>query len=94
MGVKARKAGGVQTLCVSLGGINREEAGRVLCISCHAERAVFACPWQLTAPPRAVCAWQVADKQSYTITVQPGVDAAFIVALAMLCDEFHHDQQK
>jgi hypothetical protein len=36
----------------------------------------------------------VADKQSYTITVQPGVDAAFIVALAMLCDEFHHDQQK
>lgn len=34
---------------------------------------------------------QVYDKQSYVASVQPGVDAAFIVALAVLADEFHHD---
>jgi hypothetical protein len=28
----------------------------------------------------------------YFITVEPGVDAAFVVALATLCDEIFHDQ--
>jgi hypothetical protein len=32
--------------------------------------------------------------QKYCVTVEPGVDAAFVVALATLCDEIFHDQPR
>lgn len=33
------------------------------------------------------------DAQKYFVHIEPGVDAAFIVALATLCDEIFHDQK-
>jgi hypothetical protein len=32
------------------------------------------------------------DTNKYFVTIEPGVDAAFVVALATLCDEIFHDQ--
>jgi len=32
------------------------------------------------------------EANKYHIMIQPGVDAAFVVALAILCDEMFHDQ--
>jgi hypothetical protein len=29
----------------------------------------------------------------YFVTIEPGVDAAFVVALATLCDEIFHDDR-
>lgn len=31
------------------------------------------------------------DTNKYFVTIEPGVDAAFVVALATLCDEMFHD---
>lgn len=31
------------------------------------------------------------DTNKYFINIQPGVDAAFVIALAVLCDELCHD---
>lgn len=31
------------------------------------------------------------DKQHYYVDVQPGMDAAFVVALVMVADEMDHD---
>jgi hypothetical protein len=36
----------------------------------------------------------VADVQKYFVTIEPGVDAAFVVALATLCDEIFNDVGK
>jgi hypothetical protein len=33
------------------------------------------------------------DAQKYFVTVEPGVDAAFVVALATLCDEIYNDKE-
>ncbi len=33
------------------------------------------------------------DASKYFVSIEPGVDAAFIVALATLVDEFYHDNQ-
>lgn len=32
------------------------------------------------------------DTNKYFVRIEPGVDAAFVVALATLCDEIFHDQ--
>jgi hypothetical protein len=32
--------------------------------------------------------------QKYFVTIEPHVDAAFVVALATLCDEIFHDQPR
>jgi hypothetical protein len=39
-----------------------------------------------------VCRSKLGGAQKYFVTVEPGVDAAFVVALATLCDEIFHDQ--
>jgi hypothetical protein len=36
---------------------------------------------------------KILDKQTYFLTVQPGVDVAFMVALATLIDEMVHDNK-
>jgi hypothetical protein len=33
----------------------------------------------------------IADKQTYFITIEPNVDAALLVSLAVLADEMWHD---
>jgi hypothetical protein len=33
----------------------------------------------------------VTDAHKYFVTIEPGVDAAFVVALATLCDEIYND---
>ncbi|WIA19859.1 hypothetical protein OEZ85_005762 [Tetradesmus obliquus] len=35
----------------------------------------------------------VTDAQKYFVTIEPGVDAAFVVALATLCDEIYNDKE-
>uniref|UniRef100_A0A383VRU5 Tubby C-terminal domain-containing protein n=1 Tax=Tetradesmus obliquus TaxID=3088 RepID=A0A383VRU5_TETOB len=37
---------------------------------------------------------QLVGAQKYFVSIEPGVDAAFVVALATLCDEIFHDQQR
>lgn len=32
------------------------------------------------------------DAQKYFLTIEPGVDAAFVTALATLCDEIYNDK--
>lgn len=51
----------------------------------------------LTANIAAIChgcyrSMVAPDTNKYFVTIEPGVDAAFVVALATLCDEMFHDQ--
>jgi hypothetical protein len=39
------------------------------------------------------CRSALTDADKYYVTISPGVDAAFIVALASLVDEVCHDQK-
>lgn len=34
------------------------------------------------------------DAQKYLLTIEPGVDAAFVTALATLCDEVYNDKER
>ena len=52
--------------------------------------AAGCCMW-LHLPRRSMVA---PEAQKYQITIEPGVDAAFVVALAVLCDEMFHDQPR
>lgn len=40
------------------------------------------------------CRSVMTDASKYFITIEPGVDAAFVVALAILCDEVFHDERR
>lgn len=35
----------------------------------------------------------MSDADKYFLTIEPGVDAAFVTALVLLCDEIFNDQK-
>jgi hypothetical protein len=47
-------------------------------------------PPRVSSYPRS----QLTNAQKYFLIIEPGVDAAFITALATLVDEIFHDQQQ
>jgi hypothetical protein len=55
---------------------------------------------QHDAHARCCCCWLICraifapNVNKYYVTIEPGVDAAFIVALALLSDEIFHDDNK
>jgi hypothetical protein len=40
------------------------------------------------------CRNKLTGAQKYFVAIEPNVDAAFVVALATLCDEIFHDQPR